>query len=86
MKLKNFTFYVRNDTTKEIVTFIGSGETLETAWSDAMKTITSAWHPSSDGKQNGITNRVLELNVRTPVGANVSRLKADFEGEESCKP
>lgn len=79
--LKQFTFYVRNDTTKEIATFIGQGKTMEEAAKDGFNVITSKYGADSSGG-----GKVLPLNVRLPSGDNVNRPKADFEGESPFKP
>lgn len=79
--LKQFTFFVRNDTTREIATFIGQGTTIEDAFKDAAAAITTPWRPSSNGAKNEYTHVVQPLNVRLPSGHIVGRLKAEFEGE-----
>lgn len=75
--LKQFTFFVLNGCTKEIATFIGQGEDLESAWKDAIVTITGKFRPDSSGG-----GEVLPLNIKLPNGENVSRMKADFEGDD----
>ena len=74
--LNMFTFYVQNDTTREIVAFKGQGIDLESAWKNAMKIIIDKFNGDSSGG-----GWVLPLNVRLPDGRNVSRMKADFEGD-----
>lgn len=79
---KQFTFFVRNDTTKEIASFTGQGITIEEAHKDAIATINTPWNPSQTGIVNSQTNVVLPLNVTLADGRKVARLKKEFEGEE----
>jgi hypothetical protein len=79
-QLKHFTFYVQNDTTREVATFKGQGVDLESAWKDAITGITSKFNGDSSGG-----GWVLPLNVRLPGGRHVSRMKDEFEGEEIYK-
>ena len=82
MSLKMFTVFVRNDSTKEIASFAGQGETLEAALKDAVATINMPFRPSSNGLQNEHHHKILPLNVTLPDGRQVSRLKADFESDK----
>jgi hypothetical protein len=73
---KMFTFFVMNNRTKEIATFLGQGKTLEAAAADAVETVTGKFGADSSG--GGV---VLPLNVRLPDGRYVARSIADFEGD-----
>ena len=80
-ELKQFTFYVRNDSTREIATFIGQGTTIEESFKDAMAGVTGKFRPDSNGG-----GTVLPLNIRLPEGTFVSRKKTDFEGDRPFRP
>ena len=80
MSLKHFSFYVQNDLTRDIASFKGQGTTLEEAWKDALTGITRKFNGDSSGG-----GWLLPLNVRLADGRNVSRMKADFEGDEPYK-
>lgn len=85
MSLKIFTFFVRNDRTREIATFCGQGKTIDEAMKDAITTITTVINPSQSGVQNKLTNYLPDLIVQLPNGNRVERSKKDFEGDEAYK-
>jgi hypothetical protein len=83
--LKFFTFFVMNDDTREIATFIGQGSTMDEAWRDAMKLINEKFRPDSNGGGD-----VQKLCVHTQSGQVVHRFREEFESsiphpvEEDC--
>jgi len=84
MSLKSFTFFCRNDRTREIATFIGQGETLDEAAKD--KTLNEPFRPSSSGGANEYTTARHKLNVRKPDGSIVNMDKKEFERDRDPEP
>lgn len=86
MSLKSFTFYCRNDRTREIATFIGQGESIDEAAKDAVKTLNEPFRPSSSGGANEYTTARHKLNVRRPDGSIVNMEKKEFERDADPAP
>ena len=79
MSLKMFRFSAENMTTGESADFIGSGETLDDAWKDAVEVLNDTFRPNSNGQTTTGKGQPNTMGVRLPDGRRVTRLLRDFE-------
>lgn len=77
MSEKFFKFYVENMRTGEKTDFIGQGETMAVAWSDAVKLVNEHFRPSSSGKKTNPHG----VHVMTKDGRSVHRTLQEFESD-----
>lgn len=78
-----FTFWVRNERTKESAQFKGQGKSLEEAWKDANSNIRESFRPSSSGAPTSLPK--LGVTLPAPPGGKssiVMRAPEKFEGDE----
>ena len=78
--LKGFTFWVRNDATRESARFLGQGATMLDAFKQGHENARQNFRPSSSGQEP--TARAC-LTVTLPTGEIVHRTPEEFE---SLKP
>ncbi len=79
-ELKHFTFWVRNERTKESAKLIGQGKGLDEAWKDANANIREPFRPSSSGGRHGGPPRIgvtLPDEGRTVVFRDPSAFEGD---------
>lgn len=74
-----FKFCAMNMTTKQATQFIGQGETLETAFKDAVKNLNAPYRPKQDAKEHP----PIPLTVTLQDGSKITRSLQDWESDET---